>query len=157
MQDEIKEKNKELEQCRKEKDDYLAGWQRARADFLNYKKEQNKRVEEVLRFANLDLILKLLPVLDNFDLIERKLSEKLKSDENVKGVLQIKIQILDFLKNQGIEEIKSAGEKFDPNFHEAIEEVEVKDKESGVVAEEIQKGYRLYGRVIRPTKVKVSK
>ena len=142
---------------------------RARADFLNYKKEEVKRVGEILRYANLDLILRILPILDNFELAERKISEDLKVDESpegkplasygasVKGVLQIKTQILDFLKNQEIEEIKAIGEKFDPNFHEVVEEVERKDKESGLVAEEIQKGYKLYGRVIRPARVRVTR
>ncbi len=167
-QTKLEEIEQRLKECQKQKDEYLAGWQRTRADFLNYKKEEIERVEEILKYANLDLILKILSVLDNFDLAEKELLKCLKDDENVdavrnkisngvKGVLQIKTQILDFLKNQGIEEIKAVGEKFDPNFHEAVEEVEAEDKESGMVAEETQKGYILHGKVIRPTKVKVVK
>lgn len=156
-EDKKEERDLTLEQCIKEKDEYLAGWQRARADLINYKKEQAQRVEEILKFVNIDFILKLLPILDNFDLIEKKLPENLKNDENIKGILQIKIQILDFLKNQEIEEIKTDEEKFDPNFHEAVEAIEVEGKESDIVAEEIQKGYTLNGRVIRPAKVKIVK
>jgi len=151
------ETGQNLTKCLKERGEYLAGWQRAQADFLNYKKEQNKRVEEILKFVNIDFILKLLPILDNFDLIEKKLPESLRADENIKGILQIKIQVLSFLKTQEIEEIKTIGEKFDPNFHEAIAEEEIKDKESGIIIEEIQKGYIMHGRVIRPAKVKVVK
>ena len=166
MQDKIKDKNRqreiekikqELKECQKQRDEYLAGWQRTQADFLNYKKQETERLKKMVEYANLDLVLKILLILDNFDLAEKNLSKELKDDKNVFGILQIKAQILDFLKNLKIEEIKAVGVKFDPNFHEAIEEIECKDKESGIVAEEIQKGYKFQGRVIRPAKVKVVK
>jgi len=169
---EIGELKKKLEECQKLKDEYLTGWQRERADFLNYKKGELERVGEILKYADVGLVLKVLPILDNFEIAEKKLAENLKvdelrssspfadarvNDENIKGLLQIKNQILDFLKNQGVEEIKSLGEKFNPNFQEIVEIVETKDKESGVVIEEIQKGYKLHGKVLRPAKVKVAK
>jgi molecular chaperone GrpE len=135
----------------------MAGWQRARADFLNYKKEELERLGEMVKYAGENLILKILPILDNFEIAEKKLPENLKNDENVKGILQIKNQILNFLKEQGVEEIKSVGERFDPNFHEVVEEVEAKDKEPGTIVEEIQKGYKINDRLLRPAKVKVSK
>ena len=122
---ESEELKKQLEECQKLKDEYLAGWQRARADLLNYKKEEMERIGDILKYANVDLILKIMPILDNFEVIEKKLPENLKNDENVIGLLQIKNQILDFLKSQGVEEVKAVGEKFDPNFHEVVEEVEV--------------------------------
>ena len=148
---------RELEECQKKKEEYLAGWQRARADFLNYKKEEIERIKEILKYGNENLILKILPILDNFDITEKKLPENLKADVNIKGILQIKNQILDFLKNQGVEEIKSVGERFDPNFQEIVEIIGTKDKESGVVIEEIQKGYKINGRLLRPARVKVVK
>jgi molecular chaperone GrpE len=144
-----------LEEAEKLKNEYLAGWQRARADLINYKKEELERVGELIRFSANGLILKILPILDNFEIAEKKLPENLKNDENVKGTLQIKNQILNFLKEQGVEEIKSVGERFDPNFHEVVEEVEAKDKEPGTIVEEIQKGYKINGRLLRPAKVKV--
>jgi len=147
----------ELEECQKLKEEYLAGWQRARADLLNYKKEEMERIGDILKYANVDLILKILPILDNFEIVGKKLSEDLKNDENVKGVLQIKNQILDFMKSQGVEEVKAVGEKFDPNFHEVVEEVEEKGKETGIIIEEIQKGYKINGRLLRPAKVKIVK
>ena len=91
------------------------------------------------------------------NLTEKQLPKNLNNDEYIKGIFQIKTQLENFLKNQEVEEIKTFGEKFDPNFHEVIEEVEVKDKEPGIVVAEIQKGYKLHGRIIRPAKVKVSK
>ena len=156
---------KQLEECQKKKDEYLAGWQRERADFLNYKKEEMERIGGILKYAGEGLILKILPILDNFDLIARQnfLSENLSGQEKeridkiIQGFVQIKIQFQDFLKNLGVEEIKSVGEKFDPNFQEVTEEVETKDKESGIVVEEERKGYKLHGKVIRPARVKVVK
>lgn len=148
---------KKLEKCQKAKDEYLASWQRERADFLNYKKGELERVGEIIKYAGTGLIFKFLPLLDNFELAEKKLPKELKDDENIKGLLQIKAQFKDILKKQGIEEIESLDKKFDPNFHEVVEEIEVKDKESGVVIEEVQKGYKIHGKVLRPAKVKVSK
>jgi molecular chaperone GrpE len=151
------EKDSTLKECQKQRDEYLAGWQRARADLLNYKKEEMERFEQVLRFAGEEFILKVLPVLDNFNLIEKKLPEDLKKEENVKGILQLKNQIEDFLKAQGVKEVEVPGNKFDPNFQEAIEIVEQEGGESGTILEEIQKGYVINGRVLRPAKVKVIK
>jgi len=153
----IEELKKKLEECEKLKDEYLAGWQRERADFLNYKREELERIGEILKYTNVGLILNILPILDNFEIAEKKIPEDLKNDENVKGILQLKNQILDFLKNQGVEAIKSIGEKFDPNFMEVVETTEAKDKESGIVVEEIQKGYKINGKVLRPAKVRVTK
>jgi molecular chaperone GrpE len=153
----LEELKKKLEECQKLKDEYLAGWQKERADFLNYKKGELERVGEILKYADVGLISNILPILDNFEVAEKKLPENLKNDENVKGILQIKNQILDLLKNQGVEEIKSVGEKFDPNFHEIVEGIEAKAKEPGIIIEEIQKGYKIDGRLLRPAKVKVSK
>ncbi len=155
----------ELEDCQKLKDEYLAGWQRERADFLNYKKEEMGRIGELLKYAGTELILKLLPILDNFELAEKKLPGELKKDESIKGILQIKKQVLDFLKNLGIEQVDCLGKKFDPNFHEAVEDAPAEAKattgaevkESGIIIEEIQKGYKFQDKILRPAKVKISK
>ena len=162
--DELKHLKEKLEECQKLRDEYLAGWQRTRADFLNYKKGELERIGELIKYADVGIILKILPILDNFEIAEKKLPENLKKDENVKGILQIKTQIQDFLKSQGIEEIKSVGEKFDPHLHEVIEDVpsealakEGKKTEPSTVIEEIQKGYKLNGKVIRPAKVRITK
>lgn len=152
---ELKEKIKEYERL---KEEYLSGWQRARADFLNYKNEEAERISEILRYAKERFILKLLPVLDSF---ERALQEvrSMKSEEKrmIEGFLQIKVQLDSFLKEQGVEEIKAMGENFDPNFHEAIEQIERKNAKPGTVIEVLEKGYTLHNRVIRPAKVKVAK
>ena len=142
----LEELKKKLEECERLKNEYLAGWQRARADLLNYKKEEMERIGKLIKYADTGLILKILPILDNFEIAEKKLPENLKNDENVKGLLLIKNQIQEFLKNQGVEEIKSVGKRFDPNFHEVVEEI-AKDspplaKEPGIIVEEVQKGLK---------------
>jgi molecular chaperone GrpE len=153
----IEDLKKKLEECQKQKDEYLAGWQRSRADFLNYKKEEMERIGEILKYANTDLILKILPILDNFDLVEKKLPADLDNNEYIKGIFQIKNLLQAFLKNQGVEPITCLGEKFNPNFQEVVEEIETENQESGLVVEEIQKGYLLHGKILRPAKVRVTK
>lgn len=153
----IENLKKELEEYKKKSEEYLAGWQRARAEFLNYKKEEMERISEILKYANENLILKILPILDNIYLAESKIPDDLKNNQWVEGILKIKNQILDFLKNQGVEEIETVNQKFDPNFQEVVEEAEKTDVESGIVIEEIQKGYKIHGRLLRPAKVKVAK
>lgn len=151
---------KQLEEYKKKSEEYLAGWQRARADFLNYKKEEMERIGEILKYANENFILKILPILDNFEKAAKEIPEDKKKDKFLEGLLQIKNQLRDFLKSQGVEEIKALGEKFDPNFHEMAEPAaaEVRaGKESGIIIEEVQKGYKLPGKVIRPARVKVVK
>ena len=153
----IDELKKNLEEYQKQKEEYLNGWKRERADFLNYKKEEMERFGELIKYANESLILKLLPILDNLYIAEKEIPENFKNNQWVEGLLKIKTQILDFLKGQGVEEIECLGKKFDPNFQEVVEEVEAKDKEPQTVVEEIKKGYTLYGQVLRPAKVRVTK
>jgi len=153
----LEELKKQLEDCQKMKEEYLAGWQRARADFLNYKKEEMERIGEILEYTKEELILKILPILDNYELAEKLIPDKIKNDEHTKGLLLIKNQVLDFLGNLKVESIDSVGKKFDANFHEVIGEIEEKGKEPGTIVEEIQKGYKLNGKILRPAKVRVAK
>jgi len=153
----VEELSKKLEECLRLKEEYLDGWKRERAGFLNYKKEEMERLGGLMKYANEALILKFLPILDNFHIAEKEIQGEIRNHKCVEGLLNIRTQIMDFLKSQGVEEIKSIGEKFDPNFMEAIEEIEAKDSEKGIVIEEIKKGYTLQGKIIRPAKVKVGK
>ena len=146
-----------LEKCEREKEEYLAGWQRSKADFLNYKREEMERVGEVLKYAGREVILNILPAMDSFELAKKNLSDELKDDEKIKGLLKIKEQISAALARQGIEEIKTLGEKFNPELHEAIEEIEVEGQEAGAIVEELQKGYTINGKLLRPSKVKIAK
>jgi len=154
---ETKKLKKKLEEIEKQKKEYLSGWQRERADFLNYKKDEIERIGEIVKYANTGIVLKILPILDNFNAAEKKLSKKARDDKNIKGLLQIKKQFQDFLKNSGIEQIEVLGKQFNPAYHEIVELVEEKGKKSGIITEEIQKGYTVYGKLLRPAKVKAVK
>ena len=156
-QSRTKKLEKKFENCEKQKKEYLAGWQRQRADFINYKKDEIKRLGEIAKYASTGIVLKLLPVLDNFDVAEKKLSNKIKQSKDIKGLLQIKEQLQAFLKTQNIEKIESLGKEFDPSLHEIVELVERKKGKSGMIIEEIQKGYTVHGKLLRPAKVKVIK
>lgn len=144
----------ELTKCQKDRDEYLDGWKRAKAELLNYKKEEAQRFETFLKFANEDLIKNLIRVLDGFDL---GLAALEKEGAAQKGIYLIFSQLKDVLKSYGLEEMPSAaGENFDPAKQEAIAEVE-SNQSSGIIIEEVEKGYLLNGRVIRPSRVKVAK
>jgi molecular chaperone GrpE len=146
-----------LKKCQKANAEYLSNWKKERANFLNYKKSEENRKAELIKYANEEITLKLISILDNFSVAEKEIPKNLKKDKSIEGFLIIKNQILDVLKNQGLEEISSLGKPFDPNFHEAIELVEHEKQASGTIAAEIKKGYILNGRVIRPSQVKVVK
>ena len=154
---EIEELRKQLEEYQKQKEEYLAGWQRTVADFLNYKKDEMERIKELIDYANEEMLLKTLPLLDNLYLAQKNLPENLKENEYVKGLLQIIAQFEDFLKDQGMEAMETMGKKFDPCFHEIVEEIEAKDKEPGTIVEELQKGYLINGKLLRVTRVKITK
>jgi len=139
----------ELEQLKQKCEEYLNGWKRERADFLNYKKDEMERIGNLAKYANEELILNFLPILDNIFLAEIHLKDE--------GISQIAKQFLDLLKKEGIEPIETIGEPFDPNTMEVTEEIEAEDKESNVVIEEIQRGYTMHGKLIRVAKVKISK
>ena len=147
----------ELVLLKKKTEEYLDGWKRAKADYLNFKKETEKRQTEIIQFANAALIIELLPVVDHFKLACAHIPENQKDADWVKGFIHVKNQLTDFLKNLGIEEIKTVGEKFDPSFHEAVESVTSDQAASGLVTEEVKPGYTLQGKLLQPAKVKVAK
>ncbi len=158
MMDEKQDKlQKELEECQKKCKEYLDGWKRAKADLINYKKEESQRMEEFGRYNRQAFVFSLLPILDNLDLAEKNLSADLQNDEQVKGLLMIKKQLEDFLKTNGVEAIDAVGQKFNPELHEAAQMAECEDVQSGAIVEEMQKGYMIDGCLLRPAKVKVSK
>ena len=142
----------DLKKCNEERKEYLDGWQRAKADHINYKKDEGKRFEDMARFISAGLIQDLLPALDSFDLaLGHGLAPELE-----KGVLLIRSQLLDILKKRGLEVMNTEGQKFNPEFHESVGETE-SDMGEGMIVEEIQKGYILRGNVIRPARVRIAK
>ena len=156
-----KEQKKSLEEklkeCEEQRDEYLKGWQRAKADLINYKREEAERTKEMIKYGKAELLSNIIEILDNFEKAEKETPDKIKEDDYFKGVLRIKDQLKDFLKMQGVQEIKAIGEKLDLNYHEIVEEVETKEEKSGIIVEEVKKGYLFEDRLLRPAKVKVSK
>jgi len=147
----------ELEIVKQKAQEYLDGWKRARADYLNFKKESESRQKEVIQFANAALIAELIPVFDHFKLACCHVPKDKKDAEWVKGFFHIKKQFEDFLKNLGIEEIKTVGEIFNPEFHEAVSHEEKEEFETDIIFEEVKPGYTLQGKLLSPAKVKVAK
>ena len=149
----IKKIKSKLKQCQKEKEEYLKGWQKERAEFINYRKEEEKTLRHKENALKMKIIGEFLPILDNFERAEKEIPKDLKNNNWVKGVVNIKEQVRSFLKKEGIEEIKE--EKiFNPEIHEAVALSEGKEDE---ILEVFQKGYFLNGKVLRPAKVKVGK
>ena len=146
----LKKLKEKLKQCQKEKGEYLDLAQRAKADLINYRRRQEEIMEDFQKFSQENLIRELLPVLDSLD------SGLKQMPEANEGLLPIKEQLEKILKNSGLEEIKAKGEKFNPQFHEAIEALK-SNEEEGTIVEEIQKGYLLYDKVLRVSKVRVAK
>ncbi|MFA5386253.1 MAG: nucleotide exchange factor GrpE [Candidatus Paceibacterota bacterium] len=142
------------EKIQTKEEEYLDGWKRAKAELLNYKKDEAKRFESIIRFSNESLVKELLSVLDSFDLAENSFGEDAKAQ---KGFYLIKSQLEDVLKRNGVEKIKiEIGETFNPEFHEAVANVD-SDQPTDSIIEEIESGYILNGKIIRPARVKVSK
>ena len=150
----LKELSHELEKVLQERDEYLDGWKRSKADLINYKKEELRRLEDMAKYATEDIMGDLIAVLDSFDLA--LVSLKSVGNGAEKGVQMIKNQLEDALKKNGLMRINaSPGEEFDPARHEAMAVVE--GGESGHVAEEVESGYMLYNKVLRPIRVKIFK
>jgi len=130
-----------------EKQEYLDGWQRTKADFINYKKGEEQRKKDTLKFAKEDFIESILPVLDSFNMAKESHIWK-------DGMDQIYRQLVSILEKNGLEEIDPLNEDFNPSFHEAVLMVQ---GEEGKIMEVMAKGYLLNGKIIRPAKVKVGK
>ena len=147
----VKEK---LAKCEGDKEEYLNGWKRAKADFINYKKDEVKRMEEIAKYVCEPLFEEFISVLDNFDL---SLCNLEKAGPVEKGIYLIRSQIEDILEKKGLSKISAEiGSQFDPAVAEAVAETE-SEMPPGSIVEEIAPGYRLYGKLIRPARVKVSK
>jgi molecular chaperone GrpE len=147
----------ELDQAKAQANEYLDGWQRARAELANAKKRMERELAEERTSANARLILQLLPVLDDFDRAVGNLPPDLKDASWVEGILLIQRKLHQLLESEGVKEIEAVGQPFDPTYHEAIGQAEDTDHPEGAVADVAQKGYLLGERVLRPALVRVAK
>ncbi|HJM37114.1 MAG: nucleotide exchange factor GrpE [Dehalococcoidales bacterium] len=132
----------------------LAGWQRAQADFTNYRRHSEQEKKEIIGFANAAMIWSLLPILDDFERATNSFPTQLTRVKSgwADGIKLIERKLRANLEAQGLSHIKTVGEPFDPNLHEAVKQDKGKE---GIVMQEIIKGYKLHDKVLRPAKVVV--
>jgi molecular chaperone GrpE len=140
-----------------ERDTYLDQLLRTKAEFMNYQKRMVKENESTSQFAVQSLILDFLPELDNFDRALKLADNSNDFDKFVEGIKLIEEQLFKVLGKYGVVSIETVGKAFDPNLHEAVMEEENNEKPHHTIIDEFQRGFLLKERVIRPSKVKVSK
>lgn len=131
---------------KKQAEEYLAGWKRAKADLANYQKRVDHDRAEWGHFAKAECVKRFLPLLDS-----------LEAGSELEGVEKIHNQMLGVLKEMEVEAIKTIGEPVNPEFHEVIATEDSEDHASGIIVQEAQRGYKMHGRVLRVAKVIVSK
>ncbi|MCZ8518695.1 MULTISPECIES: nucleotide exchange factor GrpE [Paenibacillus] len=148
--------NLEIEGLKKQLEEQQGRALRAQADFDNFRRRTQKEKEDFAKYASLKLIEQLLPVVDNFERAMAASRDNKDYDALIKGVDMIFRQLDGVLANEGLKPMETVGTPFNPEFHQAIMQVESEEHEEGTVVEEVQKGYLLKDKVLRPAMVKVS-
>ena len=154
---ELEKLRQQIDNLQKEKDELFGKLQRVSADYANFQKRVPKQTADSILYEKEKIIKSLLPVLDNFEHTLQNAHPAENVDILIKGIQIIYDQMLDILKSHGAEQIKAIGEIFDPALHEAIMQKTQPQQEENIVLEVFQKGYKLNGRVIRPSRVVVNK
>ncbi|GKS10197.1 nucleotide exchange factor GrpE [Paenibacillus chitinolyticus] len=148
--------NAELDELRKAAEESQQRLLRAQADFDNFRRRTRQEKEEFAKYASLKLIEQMLPVIDNFDRALVSSRETQDFEALTKGIEMVYRQLGQVVTQEGLTPIEAVGQPFNPEFHQAIMQVESDEHEEGIVVEEVQKGYMLKDKVIRPSMVKVS-
>ena len=151
----IESLERELAETKAKAEEHLYNWQRSAADFSNYKRRTDEERAQLSQFSNAILIGKLLSVLDDFD----RALESVPGDAHdawIEGVKLVERKLRGVLEAEGVTAIAAVGEPFDPNLHEAVAHEETADHPDNQVIGEVQRGYRLHDRVIRPSLVRVA-
>lgn len=136
--------------------EYLEGWQRARAEFANARKRMERDRADARRNATIDVVSRLLPILDDFERALETVPKEIADHTWFEGVALVHRKLRSILEGVDIERIDAVGKPFDPNVHEAVLQEESDEYASGIVIKELQSGYRLNDRVIRPAMVVVA-
>lgn len=155
--DELTALHQELEEQKARAAEYLDGWQRARAEFANYKKRIEKEQEDMVKFANGAFITKLLPVMDDFERAFQTLPLDLMGMTWLEGMMLIQRKLQMLLQQEGVTVIETEGQMFDPTLHQAVTHEESEGHEEGQIMGEVQKGYKMGDKVLRPSLVRVAK
>lgn len=151
------EMSHELEAARAKAEEYLDGWQRARAEFANFKKRVERDQAQVYQNASGSIIKRFIEIVDD---LERALKNRPKEAEGAawaEGIELIYRKFLNILEAEGVQRMDAEGKEFDPNFHEAITQEDSKTHKSGYIIEVVQQGYLLGDRVLRPALVRVAR
>ena len=146
----------QLEAAKAEAAKNLDGWMRVQAEFANARKRMDKQRQETQQRATGDMAAKLLPVADDFQRAMETVPETISSDIWFEGIQLVHRKLTTILESMNVKAIEAVGQPFDPNCHEAIMQEPSDDHESGTVTRELQKGYMLGDRVIRPSLVYVA-
>ncbi|MEC0234747.1 nucleotide exchange factor GrpE [Paenibacillus kribbensis] len=153
---EAQEEDTEVAKLRAEAEEHQQRFLRAQADFDNFRRRTLKEKEELAKYASMKLVTELVPVLDNFERALATAQQGAETESFAKGVEMIFRQFEGVLQAEGVTAMNSVGQPFNPDFHQAIMQVESEEHEEGIVVEEVQKGYMLKDKVLRPAMVKVS-
>ncbi len=155
----IKKIREKLKACEVDKVEYLAGWQRSKADSINARKEEEERRKDIVKFSEKSLLLELINLADSFDGLYANKEGWERIEKNWRqGMEHLRSQLMNTMKSRGVEAIESLGKMFNPKDNESIGELDVDTKEKdSIVMEEMRRGYKMHGMVIRPSLVKVGK
>lgn len=156
-QPDLDECQQSLAASQRQAEEYLNGWKRAKADYLNLKRETEQRQVELFQFATAELLVELLPVYDNLKVAWQHVPEADRSVQWVVGFEHITTQLGELLKRAGIETMKTVGEPFNPDYHEAVAHEPRPGVAPDIIFEETAAGYLLHGKVLRVAKVKVAR
>jgi molecular chaperone GrpE len=146
----------EAERAEAQAAEYLDRLQRTQAEFANYKKRVEREREEYVGLANAALIAKLLPILDDFERALETIPDNLQGLTWVEGVMLIERRLRMILEQEGLTEIEAVGEQFDPGLHHAVVREESTEHREDTIVGELQKGYKLNDKVLRPSMVRVA-
>ncbi len=155
--EELEKLQEELEEAQAQAAEYLDGWQRTQAEFSNYKKRQEAERAQVMVLANAALLRKLLPIVDDFERAIATLPTDLERLTWCEGIFLIQHKLDAFLESEGVKPIETEGQAFDPHCHDAVTHEDAPGYEEGQIIGEVQRGYILGERVLRPALVRVAK
>lgn len=155
--DELTALRQELEEQKSKAAEYLDGWQRARAEFANYKKRIEKEQEDMVKFANGAFIARLLPVMDDFERAFQTLPLELMGMTWLEGIALVQRKLQMLFEQEGVTVIETEGQMFDPTLHQAVTHEESEEHEEGQIVGEVQKGYKMGDKIFRPSLVRVAK
>ncbi len=153
----VAELREKLKKSDEEKREYLTGWQKMKADYINARRQDEESNKQTIKYAEADLIEELIPVLDSFELaVNNKDSAAGLSNEWVRGIEQIRSQLMNILSGHGVEVINPIGQPYDPRTAEAVGMIDTENAdEDDTVLSVFQTGYKFHDRVLRPAKVRV--